>query len=230
MFQVKALITDEKLKIPIQCCRVETWVEELLNSFHKTEGLKSILVNRERQVAEIVYELLPLSKYINAYFKKSDHLLYFYPGSAQSFDAEIKNKAGNLIEKIEVTMAIDGQSDKIKTECSIVHGIAPVIKTPEYSGNAKNRKISADTTLLAEPEDVINHYKDLIQSAFNKKHENLYKYPNTVLLIAFEVRKFFLDKWEFDEIIKSLNIPNNTFNKVVVVNISSDQYWLLKEK
>lgn len=208
---------------------METWVEELLNRFHKTKELKSILVNRERQVAEIIYELLPLSKYINAYFKKSDYFLHFYPGSSQSFDAEIKNKEGNLIEKIEVTMAIDGQSDRIKTECSIVHGIAPVIKTPEYSGNARNRVINADTTLLAEPEDVINYYKDLIQSAFDKKHKKLYKYSNTVLLIAFEVPKFFLEQWEFNEIIKSLNIPNNTFNKVVVVNVSSNQYWLLKE-
>lgn len=216
--------------MPIQCSYVETWIEELLNSFHKTEELKSILVNRERQVAEIVYELLPLSKYINAYFKKSGHFLYFYPGSAQSFDAEIKDKEGSLIEKIEVTMAIDGQSDRIKTECSIAHGIAPVIKTPVYSGNARNRKISADTTLLAEPEDVITHYKDLIQLVFDKKHDKLYKYPNTILLIAFEAPRFFLDKWEFDEIIKSLKISDNTFNKVVVVNISSDQHWLLNEK
>lgn len=222
------MITAQELRKPIACDDVDSWVESLQQRFHVSEEWKTRLKFRKRPVDEVVYELVPLSKYINVFHKTPDLKLYYFPGSGQSFDAEIRKINGEILERIEVTMAIDGYGETIKTECLLEHGIAPIIKTPEFTGLSKSRVISENTSCIAESEDVILHYSGLIQGAFNKKQENIDKYPNTTLLIGIEVQEFFLEPWEFDAILELIKIPKDTFDKVILVNISSDQYWKLK--
>lgn len=222
------MITEQELREPIACDDVESWIESLLQRFHVSEEWKTRLKLRKKPVDEIVYELVPLSKYINAFYKNSDFKLYYFPGSGQSFDAEIREIGGELVERIEVTMAIDGYGDTIRTECLLEHGIAPIIKTPVFTGLSKNRVISENTSYIADSEDVILNYTSLIKNAFKKKQENIDKYPNTTLLIGIEVPEFFLESSEFDVISKSVKIPKDTFDKIILVNISSDQCWELK--
>jgi hypothetical protein len=223
------MITAQELREPIACDDVDSWIESLLQRFHVSEEWKTRLKLRKKPVDEIVYELVPLSKYINAFHKTPDLKLYYFPGSSQSFDAEIRKLNGELVERIEVTMAIDGYGDTIRTECLLEHGIAPIIKTPEFTGLSKNRVISVNTSCIADSEDVILNYASLIKDAFKKKQENIDKYPNTTLLIGIEVQEFFLEPWEFDVILESVKIPKDTFDKIILVNVSSDQYWRLKK-
>ena len=56
-------------------------------------------------------EIRPLSKYAMHAYNDPKIYLKYYPDTKNSFDADFIDADKNLIERVEVTMAIDGQGE-----------------------------------------------------------------------------------------------------------------------
>ncbi|WP_108649546.1 hypothetical protein [Dongshaea marina] len=220
------IVTKEELKSPIKTNEAEVWVQCLLKRFHQTEESKQFYFLKKGIVQDIVDELLPLSKYATYAYDNPDIYLKFYPGSLTSYDADFIDINGRLIERVEVTMALDGQQERIQSECLIKHGFTPIYQTPKFSGKAKDREIEEWGHDLIESDVVIKQQAELIQSVYNKKVNKIHKYPNTTLLIGMNAH--LLMSWEYEEIIGKIVLNKPTFQSVKLVNIANGQFWDLE--
>lgn len=219
------IIDIEELKKPIRSDLVEVWVNELLSRFQTSKICREFIRLKKGVTQELMDEIYPLSKYSSAEYNDSNIFMRFYPGSETSFDADFVGVDGALIERVEVTMAIDGVRARIQGEAINIFGHSPVYHTPDYRGNSKNRIISEPESQIITSDEIFSEQADLLNAAYRKKHNNLHKYPNTTLLIAMDIPLFM--EWEYDQIMERFSPLENTFKKVVCVNMSSNHYWRL---
>ena len=180
-------ISEDVLERIVKTTEVEQWVSSLLKKFHKNEDSKQYYFLKKGIVKEIVDELIPLSKYSMHAYNDASVFLKFYSGSKQSFDAEFIDTNNNLIERVEVTMAIDGQVKTIQAEHLIKYSYAPVYKTPDFTGKVKGRVIIEHESGCVDSITIIKEQAALLQNSYNKKQENIHKYPNTTLLIGLDI-------------------------------------------
>ena len=219
------LINVEELSEKVQSDKALEWVESLMGRFHTTKEARDLSRLRNRVTQELFYELLPLANYAKKHYNDPNVLLKFYPGSENSFDAEFINLNGTLVERVEVTMAIDGQQSRIQAEALNQFGHFSVYHTPEYSGKSKSRKIKEPSCTTISTDALIDLHASRIQKAYIDKHKNLHKYPNITLLIGVDMP--FLMLWEYQAIIQKIELQQNTFQSVKIVNVSSNNYWNL---
>lgn len=220
------LVSLEELNVPVRSDEALEWVESLLKRFYKSKLGTEFIRLKKGITQEILDELLPLSRYAKAYYNTPDVLLQFYPGCKTSYDADFICCRGSLIERVEVTMAIDGQQSRIQAEAIQEYGHSPIYQTPKFTGNSKNRKIFETESETISNEDIIKIQVDRIQKAYTNKHKNIHKYPNVTLLIGVDIPLFV--ESECLQILEKLNIFDNTFDSIKCVNTSSHQYWCLK--
>ncbi len=219
-------ITDKELSQPIKTTDAEHWVDSLLQKFHDTENNKQYLILRKGLVKEIVDELLPLVKYAKHQYNDPNVFLKFYPGSSQSFDAEFINNNNEVIERVEVTMAINGQNRRIQSEYFIKYSHAPIFEAPNYSGNSKERSLPEHQSSCISSDIIYKNQLSLLQSAYDKKQKNIHKYPNLTLLIGLDLPLHM--SFEFQQIINYFKSEENTFKSIKCVSICGAHFSILK--
>ncbi len=220
-------ITNKELATPIKTKDAEVWVQSLLKRYHVTRESRDFLIQRKGVTNEIIKELIPLSKYCSRKYSCEGYLLKFYPGSEQSFDAEIIKDNGDLVERIEVTLAIDGYQNSIQAEALVEFGTAPMFRTPLYEGVGRKRRLLENSEYdFIDNDEWINKLAVLIQKSYNKKHGNIHKYPETTLLIGVDIA--LASNGEASQVLSCFTLSPNTFEKVYCVNISGLQLWELK--
>lgn len=219
-------VTESEMRSLIPSNEAEDWVNSLLRRFHTSEDSKQYLILRKGVVQEIFDELIPLVKYAKHRYNDPQVFLKFYPGSKTSFDADFVDNNGNLLERVEVTMAVDGQQNRIQAEALIEYGHSTVFHTPNYSGKAKDRVIDEPECCIIGSSDIIVEQARLLQTAYNKKHSNLHKYPDTTLLIGLNIP--LLMNWEYEQVIRDFCVHENTFTSIKCVEVTSGKYWSLK--
>ncbi|MBN1906328.1 MAG: hypothetical protein JW927_14650 [Deltaproteobacteria bacterium] len=220
------LISKQELQKPISTDKAFKWVESLLNRFLESEDSKRFLRLKNGVTQELIDELYPLGKYSKNYYNNPDIFLKYYPGSEKSFDADFIDGKGNLIEKVEVTMAIDGQQQRIQSEAINEFGHSPVYQTPNYTGNRRNRVLKETESTTISSDKIFEIQTKRIQEAYRKKHTNIIKYPNMTLLIGVDIPLFM--EWEYERIISQFEMLENSFESIKCVNVSSDHCWVLK--
>ncbi len=220
------LINKEELSEPIRSDKAFEWVESLLLRFHESDQSKDFFRLKKGITQELLDELYPLGKYAKSHYNDPEIFLKFYPGSSTSFDADFINPEGNLIERVEVTMAIDGQQQRIQSEAINEFGHSPIYQTPKYSGNAKNRVLEETETVTISSDEIFIIQSKRIQEAYAKKHNNIHKYPNMTLLIGVDIPLFM--EWEYQRIIDQFEVLENSFKSIKCVNVSSNHCWILK--
>lgn len=225
---INEIVSSEELGLPKRVDVAFEWTSALLERFHTNDELKKILILKKGLVQEIVDELLPLSIYSGEEYAGSDFFLKFYPGSTNSFDGEVIDKEGKLIERLEVTMAVDGYQRALQGESLLQLGHSPIYHTPEYSGKYQEREILESQPELICSSEIIRRHSSQILEVYEKKSRNISKYPDTNLLIAIDLG-LLLD-FECDQIINAAKIENSSFPRVSLVDITSKRVWRLYEK
>jgi hypothetical protein len=222
------LISDKELREPVQSNTALEWVESLMSRFYNTKENQDFITLKNGVTQELLDELLPLGKYAKSHYNSPEILLKFYPGCSTSYDADFIGRQGNLVERVEVTMAVDGQQSRIQAEAMNQYGYSRVYHTPEYSGTVKNknRKIKEPEGSIIGTDYIIELQVNRIQEAYRKKNKNLDKYPDTTLLIGVDIP--LLMDWEYQSIIERFEVSQSTFRSIKCVNISSNHYWCLK--
>ena len=220
-----SLIDKEEISRLVPSCQVEQWVVSLLERYYSSRELIDFIRLKKGVTQELLEELLPLGKYASSYYKDSNVFLQFYPGTKNSFDADFVDFDGNLIERIEVTMAINGMQSRIQSEAINTFGHSCVYHTPKYTGSVKNRIISEPECKTIGSEEIIQIQAGWLNEAYCKKHKKLHKYPNATLLIGMDIPLFM--EWEYQKIMDMFTPKPNTFKKVVCVNTSSNHSWRL---
>lgn len=220
------LVSKQELQIPISSDKAAEWVKTLLSRFHSSKKSRDYLWLIKGIVKEILDELNPLGKYATNYYNNPDIFLKYYPGSSTSYDADFINCHGDLIERVEVIMAIDGHQRNIQREYINDFGYSGVYQTPEYSGNIKNRQWKETEAALFNSDEIIKIHHEQIQKAYLKKHNKIQKYPEMTLLIGVDIS--LLMDWEFQRIINLFEVYENSFKSIKCVNVASDHCWVLK--
>ncbi|WP_299589551.1 hypothetical protein [uncultured Microbulbifer sp.] len=223
---MNTLINIDELRDYIQSDIALKWVKSLISRYSETPESLDFITLKKGITKEVLDELLPLSKYAQSYYNDPKVFLKFYPGSTTSYDADFIDSEGKLLERKEVTVAIDGQQSTIQAESIVEFGHSPIYHTPEYCGNVKNRTINETDGDIVGTDSIIDLQSERIQRAYRKKHENLHKYPNTTLLIGADIPLFM--EWEYQAIIDKFEVLEDTFNSIKCVNISSNHCWILK--
>ncbi|MCK4622559.1 MAG: hypothetical protein KAT62_10160 [Desulfuromonadales bacterium] len=202
------------------------WAHSLLARFHEPKEAIEFQRLKKGITQELHDELIPLGKYAKSHYNNPEIYLRFYSGSETSYDAEFVDKDERLIERVEVTMAIDGQQARIQSEAINKFGHSPVYQTPNYTGTSKNRSLGETESVTISSDTIIEIQAERLKSAYLKKHKNIHKYPNTTLLIGVDIPLFM--EWEYQRIIENFQPLNNTFQSIKCVNISSEHCWHLK--
>ena len=223
--KAEVLIADSELCKRIKTTEAVNWVASLLKRFHGSENDKQCLILKQRPVKEIIDELIPLSKYAQHEYNDNDIYLQFYPGSKTSYDAEFIDNAGSVIERVEVTMAINGQQKKIQAEHLIKYGHTSIFDTPDYRGPVDNRELAEYESTVKSSDVIIEEQAVLLQQAYDNKQKQLHKYPNITLLIGLDVP--LLMKSEYQQIIDKLKIKKITFNSIKCLSICGHHYTCL---
>jgi len=226
MMKHNDLITESELRKPIKTTEAEKWVRSLLERYHDTEDKKRYLILKNGIVKKVVDELIPLSRYSKHEYNQSSIYLKYYPDSRQSFDAEFIDKNNNVIERVEVTMAISGQNRRIQDEHFIKYSHTPLFKTLKSSGKVGDRVLNEHELSCIDQETIIKIQSDLLQSAYDKKQCNITKYPDTTLLIGLDIPVHM--KSEFHQIINTFKPEINTFKAIKCVSICGLHYSCLQ--
>jgi len=220
------LVNIQELQIPISSDKAAEWVKTLLSRFHKSKKSRDYLWQIKGIVKEILDELRPLGKYATNYYSNPEIFLKYYPGSSTSYDADFINCDGDIIERVEVTMAIDGHQRSIQREYINDFGYSRVYQTPEYSGNIRKRQWKETEVAIINSDEIIKIHHEQIQEAYIKKHNNIQKYPDMTLLIGVDIS--LLVEWELQMIIDYFEVYENSFKSIKCVNVASDHCWVLK--
>lgn len=220
---LNSIVAETELSSPVPVEHAYDYANSLLKRFHANERLKHILILRKGVVQEIVEEFVPLSIYSSLVYSSQGCLLKFFPGSKQSFDGQIVDLKGDVIETIEVTMAVDGYKRVLQGESLIKFGHSPIYQTPEYRGNARERVLYESEAEMVSIEEVIESHICQILRAYEKKAKHIQKYPDTTLLIATDLG--LLLENERQEIISSVNLKSSEFPKVILVDITTKKIW-----
>ncbi|HDY86522.1 MAG TPA: hypothetical protein ENH82_00220 [bacterium] len=219
-------VSKEELKVPKPINEIEEWVGSLLLRYTESEEAKEFLQFKKGITKEIVDELIPLSKYCKHYYSDTNCYLKFYPDSDTSFDAEIISENGDLVERVEVTMAINGHEHQMQAEALREFGMVSSWGMPEYSGTAKDRVITEPELTTIDSSEMIVIQSILVQEAYDKKQANIHKYPNTTLLIGFYFPCMF--PHELGALTNLPLLKENTFCSVKCVSILDDHHWSIK--
>jgi len=219
-------IRKEELHKPVGSDRALTWAHSLLARFNDSKEAIEFKRLKKGITQELHDELIPLGKYAKLHYNNPDIYLKFYSGSKTSFDADFIDKDECLIERVEVTMAIDGQQARIQSEAISEFGHSPMYQTPNYTGTSKNRVIEETESTIISNESIYEIQSQRLNEAYLKKHENIHKYPDTTLLIGIDIPLF--AEWECQKIMDQFQVVENTFKSIKCVNVSRDLYWCLK--
>jgi hypothetical protein len=220
------IVKPAEIGVPIGTDKALLWVESLIKRFYVSKEAKDFIILKNGITQEILDELLPLGKYAKHHYDDPNILLKYYPGTENSFDADFININDELIERVEVTMALDGQQSRLQSESIIKFGHSSVYHTPIHSGTLKNRVLTESEGATIGSDEIIDLQVSRIQSAYEKKHKNIAKYPETTLLIGVDIPLFM--EWEYQNIIERFNVLENTFHSIKCVNTSSNHCWHLK--
>ena len=220
------LIKLEELKELVGSDKVSDWLNKFLERYRVSAELKEFIRLKKGVTKELLEEILPLSIYATYQYNDSDVYMQFYPGSTTSYDADFVNESGVLVERVEVTMALDGLQSQIQGEAINIFGHSSVYHTPDYLGHVKTRIIAEPECRTISSIEIIEKQAAMLNEAYAKKHMNIHKYPNTTLLIGMDIPLFM--EQEYNEIMNKFNLLENTFKKIVCVNTSGSHCWRLK--
>lgn len=226
MKDLDQIVTLEELSIPIRTEEVNNWVRKLCSRYHGSDSYLAYLNEQQGVPKKILGELLPIANLIN--FKSipyQEAYLHYYPYGTTSFDAEIKDYQGNIVEKIEVTQACNGYQERLEREKLRGHGIAN-IWIYENRKDQRFQKDPLDPEIGTISSDQIT--KDginLIQEAVRRKSIPG-KYPNTSLLVSFDDFRFLSlqDRSILEETFNSFKSP---FSTIYFVGISGHYFYEL---
>ena len=135
------ILKTEELRINIRSDEALSWVNSLIIRFDESNESREFLRLKKGITKELLDELLPLGKYASKHYNDPEIYLKFYPGSETSYDADFVNKDNHLVERVEVTMAIDGQQSRIQSEdIRDCHQVSRGEQRPEARGRESVRR------------------------------------------------------------------------------------------
>ncbi|MDF0750152.1 hypothetical protein NLU14_07890 [Marinobacter sp. 71-i] len=220
MFQPVSLA---ELEVPIVAWDAYEWVQNLLERYHYDDESRRILQLGKGTVSKILEEVLPLAVYAKERIDFENVYLHYFASSSQSFDAEFRTGKGELVERTEVTIAINGFEEQIRRETIEQHGWSPGFGLNEYIGSVRNREIPEPEHRLHGQEEAVENLKNLVASAYSKKLENIDKYPGTSLLIGVDC--FVLNSTsEFQKVISPVVGLKTPFEAVNIVDTNGRFY------
>lgn len=210
-------VSLEELEVPILAWQAYEWTQNLLKRYHHDEESRRMLQLGKGAVSKILGEVVPLAVYARQRKEFEEVYLHYFASSSQSFDAEFRTRDGELVERTEVTIAINGLEEQIRRETIEQHGWSPGFGLNEYAGNVRNRKIPEPGHRLHGQEEAVANLKSLVESAYAKKVGNIDKYPGTSLVIGVDC--FVLNsRVEFLEVIAPVLAYKTPFEAVNIVD------------
>jgi hypothetical protein len=216
-------VSLDELEVPIVAWHAYEWAQNLLKRYHYDDESRRMLQLGKGTVSKILGEVLPLAVYARQRKDFEDVYLHYFSSSSQSFDAEFRTREGELVERTEVTIAINGLEEQIRRETIEQHGWSPGFGLNEYAGSVRNREIPEPEHRLHGQEEAVANLKSLVESAYAKKVRNIDKYPGTSLVIGVDC--FALNsKAEFQEVISPVVATKTPFEAVNVVDINGRFY------
>ncbi|MFA0811041.1 hypothetical protein [Microbulbifer epialgicus] len=213
------LITAQELEQPILVRKALQKAKAICDRFNTTKANRDYIYFRKGLTKELFEEVIPLAIYGADKYAKTDVILQYYSGSSNSFDGDFISSEGRLIERVEVTYAVDGHTVQLQRECATQFGEAPLTRKPRYSGNSKNRVIHPPEIEIEPSSTPLGIQVKLITEAFEKKNKNIHKYKDMTLLIAVEFP--LLLPFEEESIIKKVELKGSGFNSVYIVDVYS---------
>jgi len=216
-------VAIDELEVPIVAWDAYEWVQNLLKRYHYDDESRQMLQLGKGTVSKILEEVLPLAVYARQRKDFKNVYLHYFASSSQSFDAEFRTGESELVERTEVTIAINGFEEQIRRETIERHGWSPGFGLNEYAGSVRNREIPEPENRLHGQEEAVAKLKSLVESAYAKKVRNIDKYLGTSLVIGVDC--FVLNsRAEFQEVISPVVGTKTPFEAVNIVDTNGRFY------
>lgn len=216
-------VSLDELEVPIVAWDAYEWAQNLLKRYHNDDESRRMLQLGKGTVSKILEEVLPLAVYASQREDFEDVYLHYFASSSQSFDAEFRTRESDLVERTEVTIAINGFEEQIRRETIEQYGWSPGFGLNKHAGSVRNREIPEPEHRLHGQEEAVASLKSLVESAYAKKVGNINKYPGTSLVIGVDC--FALNsRSEFKEVISSVVGTKTPFDAVNFVDTNGRFY------
>ncbi len=216
---INDIIKPDELSQLIKCSEALDVYENLINRFSTSHETAEYLRLKNGIAQELVDEFAPFSIYAHQCHGNSNNLMKYYYDTNQSFDGEILNAKAELLERVEITCAIDGHNESVRMERLNKEGMANVFGTVSYTGKKGNREFDEEEIQTVSSTQLETHYIELIDSAYLKKKNKVGKYDGMILLIAIE--DFLVKGHNMDKIVSRLSLSKDRFSSIYLINICS---------
>jgi hypothetical protein len=169
--------------LPLAC--VMPWVEGLCSRYKSPEW-NNFFVEKRGLTNRLQGELVPLAFLCDHLApQRANSFLKYFPGSGQSFDAQVLKLDGSVEEVLEVTLACDGYRDAIAGEYLKKYGWVPLWIPLSYSGKRNSRELPLPEIQSMDAEQIVEDTLILVRSAIEAKSTSG-KYENISLVVGFE--------------------------------------------
>ena len=209
-------VDTAELNVVLKLGEFRPWVESLCERYKNPEWNDHFVAKRGL-TNRIQGELIPLALLcFHLTTLRSNSYLKYFPGSTQSFDAQMLSADHSVEEVLEVTLACDGYRDSIAGEYLKKHGWAPLWIPLEYSGRKNSREISLPVIRSMSTHQIIEDGLTLVRNAVDTKSVSG-KYQNTSLVVGFE--DFRLRNIDFEYARNALLGIKSTFQVIYYVGL-----------
>ena len=182
---VREPVALEDLSCTLPLAGVRPWVEDLCLRYKNPEW-NDYFVGKRGLTNRLQGELVPLAFLCDhVAVDRANALLRYFPGSGQSFDAQVLTPDGRVEEVLEVTLACDGYRDSIAGEYLKKYGWAPLWIPLSYSGKRQSRELPLPEMQSMNAEQIVEDGLVLVRNAVEAKSSSG-KYRNMSLVVGFE--------------------------------------------
>lgn len=178
-------VAIEELSSTLPLADVRPWVEGLCSRYKNSEW-NDHFVEKRGLTNRLQGELVPLA-FLCDYLapERTNASLKYFPGSGQSFDAQVLTLDGSVEEVLEVTLACDGYRDSIAGEYLKKYGWAPLWIPLSYAGRKNSRELPLPKIQSMDAEQIVEDGLALVRNAVEAKSVSR-KYENVSLVVGFE--------------------------------------------
>lgn len=216
---ISDIVEPDELSQLIKCSDALNAYESLISRFSSSNETAEYLRSKKGIAQELVDEFAPFCIYAYQCHGDSNNLMKYYYDTNQSFDGEILNAKTELLERVEITCAIDGHNESVRMERLNEKGMANAFGKVKYIGKKGNREFAAEEVKTVSSTQLEALYIELIYCAYLKKKNKTGKYDGMILLIAIE--DFLVKEHNMDKIISELYLSKDRFRSIFLINISS---------
>ena len=147
-----------------------------------------------------------------------DLFVKMYPDRKEPYDADIVSAKDDVIERFEITMAIDGHEESVRIEYLSEYGRADVFWPVQFNGKKGNRRYFNTDTEAYSNTDHDNKQIEIFNKTFKKKILKKDRYEDVSLLIGIDcVAKLTNSYW--NEVKNTIVQEKGPFNNIYIADI-----------